>query len=78
MNREYLAAEKELSKKLNTLPNDCDLVKCNGLCMSNFKLCCRPVLLELMLCGNGVQGQVNPSDIDAYWFLENTSLQETY
>ena len=25
-----------------------------------------------MLCGDGVQGQVNPSVFDAYWFLEKT------
>ena len=65
MNREYLAAEKKLLNQTITLPCDCDLVKCDGLCMFNVGLCCRHDLLQLMLCGDEVQGQVNPLEMDA-------------
>ena len=74
MNPEYLAAKTKLLKMINTPPSLYEPLKWDGMCMSNFGLCCRHNLLELMLCGNGVHVQVNPVDIDTHCFLENTFI----
>ena len=49
MASEDLAANKELTKKLDTLPTLYVKEECDTLCMTNYELACRHELLEHIL-----------------------------
>ena len=67
---EHLAAKKELSKKLNTLPTLYVKEKCDTLCMSKYGLAGRHELLEHMSNDENSNEILSPSQINPHWFLE--------